>query len=162
MPINPEQNSSLNKLFNSITHPASQLQQVVGKGSIISFHYVGQTRHQIHDPYPVIIVSDVFTEMIRGVNLHYLTYPYMKSLITQYANNRFSYAYIKGDSYIVGAFRSYKRNGISQLKMINKEFLSNVLTVSRALNVGEIEQMREQIRQMLENNSPNQPMATQE
>lgn len=148
----------VNNLFNSIDD--TKLSSVVSKGSIVGFRYVGQTRHQIHDPYPLIIVSDIFQNMIRGVNLHYLTYPYVQSLVSQYAvNNRFSYAYIKGDSYIVGAFRSYKRNGITQLRIIDSNFLRSVLKSVRALDIGEIDKMRDQIRQMIQDNQPNQPVA---
>lgn len=131
---------------------------IVKKGSIISFYYIGQTKRQIHDPYPLIIVSDMFTEMIRGVNLHYLTLPYVRNMVTTYAQKDFSYKYIKGDSYIVSAFRSYKRSGISQVRMLDVAFLKNLLSVVRALDVGEIDQMRQQIQNMMQQ-APQQPKA---
>lgn len=142
-----QQNTPIQRLFQSITQNP---EGIVKKGSIIAFSYVGQTRHRIHDPVPLIIVSDIFTDILRGINLHYLTLPYVKSLVTAHANNaNFSFRFISNDPYIVGAFRSYKRNGISQLRMLDANFLKNLLTVVRALAPGEIDQMREQIHRLM-------------
>jgi hypothetical protein len=150
---------NLEPLFKTITGPDQKTLKIVGKGSIITFQYVGQTKYRIHDPYPMVIVSDIFTEQIRGVNMNYLTLPYMKGLVMSYANNqRFSYAYIKGDQYIVGAFRSYKRAGISQLRMLDTGFLRDLLKVVRSLEPGEIEQMRAQVERLLQEGI-NQPPA---
>lgn len=124
--------------------------KIVQKGSIINFRYIGQTREPIHDPYPLVLISDIFPSMIRGVNLHYLTLPYIKGMIANYANNpNFSYRYIKGDNFLVDSFRSYKRGGMSQLKMLDVAFLKKVLQVSRTLNPGEVEQIRDQIKQSM-------------
>jgi hypothetical protein len=144
--------SPLQNLFASVDAPFDQPQSsVVQKGSIVTFNYVGQTRHRIHDPYPLVIVSDIFTDMIRGVNLHYLTLPYVQSIVLNHANNpQFSFRFISGDAYIVGAFRSYKRNGISQLQMLDAGFLQTLLRTVRALNPGEIEQMRNQIHLLMQ------------
>lgn len=130
--------------------------QTVAKGSVITFSYVGQrTGRPIHDPYPLIIVSDLqipgHPDIMRGVNLHYLTLPHVRNLIVNYANNpNFSYRYIKGDQFIVSAFRSYKRAGISRVRMLDVAFLKNLLTAVRALDVGEVDQIRAQIRLMMQ------------
>ncbi len=150
----------LQNLFTEVNqdvfHPK---QNIVHQGSLVAFNYVGQTKHRIHDPYPLVIVSGIYNDKVSGVNLHYLTLPYVKSVVSVYADNpRFSFANIKGDSYIVGAFRSYKRNGISQIKMLDSGFLKNLLSVVRALDIGEIEQMRAQIRNIMEQ-SRQQPKA---
>ena len=140
----------IQQLFQATDLTARPQQPMVGNGSLIVFGYVGQTHRRIHDPYPLVIVSDVFQNMVRGVNLHYLTLPYVKGIIKQFANNpQFSYEMIKNDAYIVSAFRSYKRNGISQLKMLDSKFLQNLLRVVRALNPGEIEAMRSQIKNLM-------------
>jgi hypothetical protein len=139
----------IQQLFQA-TDLGSRQAPTVGKGGIITFAYVGQTYHRIHDPYPLVLVTDIFREMIRGVNCHYLTLPYVKSIIKQHANNpNFSYAFIMHDPYMVSSFRSYKRNGISQLKMLDSKFLQNLLKVVRALNPGEIEAMRAQIKNLI-------------
>ena len=141
-------NAGFQRLFTSLDTPQ---RSVVGKGQVVAFAYVGQQRnYRIHDPMPLVIVSDIFTDMIRGVNLHYLTLPYVRSIVTAHANNpNFSFQFISNDGYIVGAFRSYKRNGISKLRMLDIDFLKNLLTVVRSLEPGEIEQMREQVHQMI-------------
>jgi len=148
----------IQQLFKA-TDLATSQGPIVGKGSIITFGYVGQTHRRIHDPYPLVLVSDIFTTLCVGINLHYLTLPYVKGIIKQFANNQqFSYELIKGDAYIVSAFRSYKRNGISQLKMLDSKFLQNLLRVVRALNPGEIEAMRSQIKNLMSQQI--QPSAT--
>lgn len=150
------QDAPVTRLFQSLNE--QQARTVVGKGSIITFAYVGQTRHRIHDPAPLVIVSDIFGDMVRGVNLHYLTLPYVRSLVLAHANDtNFSFRFISSDAYIVGAFRSYKRNGISQLRMLDAAFLRNLLTVVRALDPGEIDQMKEQIHQQLLNQTQQPP-----
>ncbi len=134
---------------------------MVAKGSIVTFNYIGQTDHQIHDHYPLVLVSDIFNDRIRGIDLHYLTLPYVKNIVATLADNKqFSYAFIKGDAYISSAFRSYKRNGISQLRMLDTAFLKNLLTVVRALDPGEIEQMRKQVQQQLQQQLQPEPEIT--
>lgn len=142
----------IQSLFNPVMMP-----NIVQKGSLIVFRYIGQTGRMIHDPYPMVIVSDIFTDKIRGVNLHYLTLPTIKEIIRTYGNKQFSYAYIKNSSYIVGAFRSYKRLGISQLKMLDVNFVQKVLEVARATYPGEVDQIRDQIHQLIQ--EANQPKA---
>jgi hypothetical protein len=134
--------------------------QTVAKGSIITFSYIGQQRnYRIHDPTPLALVAGIYNDNIAAINLHYLTLPYIKNLVTNYANNpNFSFKFIGSDSYIVGAFRTYKRSGISQLKMLDTNFLKNLLSVVRALDPGEIEKMRDQVRMMIEQQSQ-QPAA---
>jgi hypothetical protein len=136
-----------------------QTSKLVHKGSIINFHYVGQRiGHQIHDPYPLVLVSDIFSDAIRGVNLNYLTVPYVKSMIANFLEKPFAYSSIKSDSYIVGAFRTYKRIGISQLRMMDSAFLRGVAAVSRSLNPNELDQIRMQIEELMRYQM-NQPMA---
>jgi len=159
--LNPEwnvrSNSPLDQLLQTLNQP---LETVAHSGSVITFGYTGQTRHRIHDPTPMVLVCDISTDMVRGINLHYLTLPYIRGLVSNYANQRgFSYRNIIGDGYIVGAFRSYKRNGISQLRMLDAAFLRNLLTIVRALEPGEIDQMREQIHNLIDAQVNPQPQA---
>lgn len=139
--------------------PWSPVNSVVRKGSIVLFNYAGQTRHRIRDPHPLVLVAGIYADKVSGVNLHYLTLPYVKGLVLSAANNpRFSYSFVKGDSYIVDAFRSYKRSGISQMRVLDTAFLKNLLTVVRSLNPGEVEQIRKQVKAMLAEQTP-QPKA---
>jgi hypothetical protein len=70
--------------------------------------------------------------------------------VTAYCNNRgFSYQLIKGDNYIVQAFRTYKRAGLKQGKIIDGDFLLNVLGTARSYSPNEIEKIRQHIQQQL-------------
>jgi hypothetical protein len=130
--------------------------KTVGKGSLIHFNYI----FWIHDPQPLVIITDIFPRYIRGVNLHYLTFPYIKTLLQgpygqpMCDNRSFSYYNIKGDQYIVGAFRTYKREGIRRLKSLDCSFILNVMASTRTLDPNEVEQIRaivkEQIRQRIQ------------
>lgn len=147
--------------------------QTVTKGSIITFRYVGQQRdYAVRDRYPAIIVSDpagyvdrrtgkVHPDIVRGVNIHYLTLPSLREMLFNYANPGFSYASIRGNVEFVRAYRSYKRNGIdtSTLRMLDVEFLKNLSRVLPSLELNEVEQMRAQIREMIENPEIVQPPA---
>jgi len=156
----PQAANPVNRLFQSAQVAQGVVPQVA-KGSVIAFHYTGQTGNRINDPYPLVIVSDIFSDTVRGVNLHYLTLPTVRDILKAYGDNRqFSYAFIKGQEYIVRAFRSYKRLGITNLKMLDVTFLKQVLSVVRALDPGEIDAMRAQIRQMMQRYPIQQAQAT--
>jgi len=131
--------------------------KTIGKGSLVHFNYM----FWIHDPQPLIIVTDVFQQYVRGVNLHYLTFPYIKTLLQGPGGNQpmcdnrsFSYYNIRGDRYIVDAFRTYKREGIRRLKSLDCSFILNVMASTRAIDPNEVEQIRaivrEQIRQRVQ------------
>jgi hypothetical protein len=163
-PINPQQVQQLGSLFKNMDYP-SPAAKVAHTGSIVNFHYVGQrVGKQIHDPYPLVLISDIYSDAIRGVNLNYLTVPYVKQMIDRFLEKPFHYQLIKSDSYLVGgkdnpgAFRTYKRNGISQLRMMDSNFLRGIAAVSRTLNPGELDQIRMQIEQIIQYQL-NQPKA---
>jgi hypothetical protein len=156
--------ANLGNLWRAIEWPTPAIAtpKIVQKGSIINFHYVGQRQgHQIHDSYPLVLVSDIYSNAVRGVNLNYLTLPYVKAMITTFLERPFSYNMVKADDYIVGspqppngdgkpgAFRSYKRAGISQLRMMDSTFLRAVAAVSRSLNPTELDQIRMQLEQLM-------------
>jgi hypothetical protein len=77
----------------------------LGRGSLIAFNYPishAQRPNVIHDPYPLLIVTDIWPQYVRGVNLHYLTFPYIKRVLTSNCNNRtFSYYNVRPDKYLV-------------------------------------------------------------
>jgi len=153
MPVNPQQ---LGTLWKSLD---SKQSTIASKGSIISFHYIGQRiGKMIHDPYPLLLVSDIYSDAIRGVNLNYLTVPYVKNMINKFLDKPFAYALIKGDNYLTEAFRTYKRNGIGQLRIMDSEFLRGVAAVSRSLAPNELDQIRMQVEEMLKYQM-NQPVA---
>lgn len=129
----------------------TKMNQTIMKGSLCTFNYVFHKPG--HDPYPLVIVTDVAfgpRQDVRGVNLHYLTFPYVKRLLQPNCNNpNFSYGNIKGDEYIVSAFRQYKRNGIRQIKKLDCAFLLNVLASVRSFDPNEVEAIRKSVREQI-------------
>ena len=145
-------NPVVSRLFTAVNNnkPVTT-NKIVGKGSLITFGYSLWK----HDPYPLVIVTDyVPNQRLRGVNLHYLSFPYIRNLLRQGANNAgFSYQNIKADAYITHAFRSYKWNGIRQVKMLDANFILTVMASVRSFDPTQVaairRQVQEQIQQMI-------------
>lgn len=126
---------------------------MVGRGSLITFNYMYHKPG--HDPAPLVLVTDVWNKYVRGLNLHYLTFPTIKKLMFPTPGQsicespQFTYQYIKGNDYIVSAFRQYKRDGIQQLKKLDCNFIVNALAISRSFDPNEIEAIRKQVREQI-------------
>ena len=126
----------------------TKMTNLIGKGSLIRFNYTFVKPG--HDQTPVVLVTDVWANYIRGVNIGYLTFPYVKRLLQQYCNSTgFSYANIKGQEYIVSAFRQYKRAGLRGLQKLDCAFLLNVLASVRSYDPHEIEAIRKSVRDQI-------------
>jgi hypothetical protein len=125
----------------------------IGRGSLITFNYIFHKSG--HDPYPVVLVTDIWPNYIRGINLNYLTFPTIKKMVfpapnqTVCDNPSFTYQYIKGSEYIVSAFRQYKRNGIQRLKKLDCAFIVKALGLSRSFDPNEIEAIRRSVREQI-------------
>lgn len=136
--------------------------KTIGKGSLVYFNYL----FWIHDPYPLVIVTDIYGQYIRGVNLHYLTFPYIKKILqpqlnaSNCDNKNFSYYNIKDTQYIVNAFRTYKRSGIKTIKTLDCAFILNIMASVRALDPQEVENIRLAIQQQMRARAA-QPKATE-
>lgn len=131
----------------------------ITKGSLIHFKY-GNFKH---DPNPLIIVTDIFPNYIRGINLHYLTFNYIKRLLKMHCDNQmFSYFAIKQDRFFVDAFRSYKRLGVKQPNKLDCSFLLNTLAMVRSFDPAEVEQMRVYVKEQLRRQVNPKAEATQE
>ena len=125
----------------------------ITRGSLISFHYpqsYAMIPNVIHDPYPMVIITDIWPKYIRGVNLHYLTFPYVKKLLTTYGGKNFSYYNIRADKYMANAFRMYVRMGVQQPKRLDNDWLMDVLASVRSFGPGEIEQIRMNIQKQIQ------------
>jgi hypothetical protein len=134
--------------------------QTINKGSLVTFSYLYFKPG--HDPTPLVIITDVWRDYIRGVNLHYLTFPYILRLLQPNCDNpRFSYYNIKGDAYIVGAFRQYKRLGIRQIKKLDCAFLLKVLQTVRTLDPTQVDTIRRAVRDQI-NRTVNPPAQSTE
>ena len=149
---------------NATDKPDSNLHSdpTVRSGSLISFGYLFHK----HDPYPMVIVTDVMPgHMIRGVNLNYLTFFLISQLIRSYGDKIFcSYKSIKLTHPMVvgmiinqqpnksrqkGAFRTYKWEGVRQIKKFDSAFLLDVITMSRKFDVHQMKAMRDAVRDQI-------------
>jgi hypothetical protein len=119
----------------------------LSKGKLCLFQYLFFK----HDAYPMVLVSSMYRDgRVAGLNMHYLTFRYVKFLIQNYCNKgMFSYNNIRGDRYIVNAFRTYKRNGVRNVKIINCDFLLSILGQIRSFNPNEVEAIRKEVERQL-------------
>lgn len=117
-----------------------QISNVVKKGSLITFNYTFYK----NDPYPLVIASQVNPgNKIWGINLHYLTFNYIKKILKNCENPFFSYSgSIKGDSYLQNSYRSYKWAGIRQIKVLDCNVLLDAIGTSRSIDPAEVEIIR--------------------
>lgn len=131
--------------FRRIYNPTIQ------KGSIINFQYLFHS----HDPQPLVLVTSIYSDgRIAGINLHYLTYQYVKNLVKNFCDNRsFGYQRIKGDRFLYKSFRTYKKFGIKNLHMLDCASLNQLLGTVRSFNFkpGELQAMQDSIRQQMQN-----------
>jgi len=131
----------------------SAVNPIVGRGSLITFTYL--FRKPGHDPQPLLLVTDVWANYCRGIQLHYLTFPVIRKLMFPAPGQSIcesaacTYQYIKGNDYIVSAFRQYKRNGMENIKKLDCEFIVNALAITRSFDPTEIEAIRKSVREQI-------------
>jgi len=150
--------SSLFSSFNPFQQLASNQFGFVGggtsRGDLITFNYPhswARKPNVIHDPYPLVIVTDVWPQHLRGVNLHYLTFPYIKNILQPNCGNKgFTYSNIRADKYVAGAFRMYYRQGIRQPKKLDCSWLLQLMGAVRKWSPDEIDRVRQQIREQIQ------------
>jgi hypothetical protein len=129
-----------NPLFRRIYYKTIQ------KGALTNFQYVFWK----HDPYPLVLCSSIYHDgKVAGINLHYLTFKYIKYLIQQYCGKQFSYPLIKNNTFIYNAFRTYKRQGVRNAKLMDCEFLMTLLGTIRSFRPSEIEAIRQEVQRQL-------------
>lgn len=145
--LNPGQNVFQNNTFNNLFSPITSTNSVLGKGSLLSFNYAFWK----HDPYPLVILTDYTPgKGIRGINLNYLTYNYVKNLLTSYGENKgFSYNNIKFDRYIVGAFRSYKWVGLRMMKRLESKYLINLVSATRSFDKNNLDVIKKFVQEQM-------------
>lgn len=120
--------------------------QTVRSGALATFQYLFYK----HDPNPLVLITGIWADnKIAGVNLHYLTLRYMRFLVNQYCGKPFSYQAIKGDQFIRNSFRCYKRPGIRNLKLLDCEFLSQVVGKVRSFSPNELAATRQYVQDQL-------------
>lgn len=147
-----------NTLQNGNPQPPLPVNPTIVRGSLITFNYLFHKPPPGHDPWPLVLVTDVNYKgglYLRGCNIHYLTFPVIKKLMfpspgqSICENPQFSYQYIKGDAYIKSAFRQYKKNGIQSVRKLDCKFIVNALAMSRSFDPNEIEAIRRSVREQI-------------
>lgn len=129
-----------NPLFKRVYYKTIQ------PGALATFNYLFWK----HDPYPLVLCGRIYgSGLVSGVNLHYMTFKYIRYLIQQYCGKQFSYSLIKNNTYIYNSFRTYKRNGIRMAKLMDCAFLMTLLGTVRSFSPTEIEAIRKEIQRQL-------------
>lgn len=123
--------------------------KTVSRGALITFQYTFAK----HDVYPLVIVTNVGSDYLSGLNLHYLTFNNIKFILQKKGLNAcrpdFNYQNVKSYKYITDAYRSYKRNGLRSLKILNCELILNAMGSARAIDPQESEAIRENIKNQI-------------
>jgi hypothetical protein len=137
----------LQQFFSPVGNLAPSGGNIVAKGSLVGFNYAFWR----NDAYPLVVVSESNREgKLWGVNLHYLTFPYIRRLLEISANNpAFSYKSISEDGYIKRAYRSYRLNGVRQTRILDYKFLLNVMTMVRTFDPAEVQIIRRQVQEQI-------------
>jgi len=145
------------QMWSPLTQRRGVFNPAISRGSLVNFNYLFYKVG--HDPSPLVLITDVWAEYIRGINLHYLTFPVIRKMlypapgVTICENPIFTYQYLKNNptagTYILTAFRQYKRNGIDSLKKLDCEFVTNALAISRSFDPNEIEAIRKSVRDQI-------------
>lgn len=127
----------------------TSLSPIVGRGSLVVFNYIFHK----NDPSPLVLITDNQPQYIRGVNLHYLTFPVIKKLLypggSICESSRVTYSYVSTDSFVVSAFRQYKKNGIQFMKKLDCSTIVKAMSIARSFDPNEIEAIRNEIREQL-------------
>lgn len=120
--------------------------KTIQAGALVNFNYTFWK----HDPYPLILCAGIWPSgKVVGVNLHYMTFKYIRYLIQMYCGKAFSYQLIKNNTFIYNSFRSYKRDGIRMSKLLDCEFLMTLLGTVRSFSPNEIKAIREEVQRQL-------------
>lgn len=120
--------------------------KTIAPGSLITFRY--NFYHK--DPSPLCLVGRVSGGMVSGLNLHYLTFPYVKKLVSTYCGKNFQYQLIKGNKYITNAYRSYKAEGRKNVQILDCDFLMGVLGSVKSFKPTELEAIRNSVQKQLQ------------
>lgn len=145
----------LNLALQNLDKPKSPF---IGRGSLVSFHYPRSwavERWAVHDPYPLVIISDIFSHnktgraYVRGVNLHYIPIGTIRDMLASYGENpNFAYhATIKFNQLLKESFRMYNMQGVQNLKKLDIDFMLMLLRPDgiRSFNAAELKRIEDAV-----------------
>lgn len=147
-------NKLIEQIFRPVNHdvidnpnPRLASNYAIKKGNLVTFNYSFWKK----DPYPLVIISQSLPgNKLFGINLHYLTFNYIKKILKNCNNPMFSYSNsIKGDNYLKNSYRSYKWSGIRQVKVLNCEFLLNIIGTIRSFDPAEVQIIRKNVQNQI-------------
>lgn len=116
-------------------------------GSLVSFNYTFWR----NDPYPLIIIieNSPGKDKISGINLHYLTFRDIKEIIDRAGKMGFSYRSISDSRPFRDSYRSYKRMGVRQMKVLDPSYLLGVMGMVRSYDPAEVQIIRRQVQEQI-------------
>jgi hypothetical protein len=144
MPEDPFYKSDLPEDFGKMTKRLGP--KTIKQGSIIAFKY----DFFKNDPYPTIIVTKITPQYICGLNIHVLTFYNIKTLLSKNKinaceNPAFNYNLVKGNGYIIKAFRKYKKAGMRSVKIFDCDSFMTLIGIPRIVNPKEAKIIRTNI-----------------
>jgi hypothetical protein len=127
------------------------IRAIASPGQLMRFNYAFVKPG--HDPQPLVMVAwDNWKEgYLNALNLHHITMIKATDLMRRHCDNgAIWHENYKGDKYIMGAYRTYKWNGVQNLKVEPCKFIVQLLDLAQQyrLNVGQISNLVLQIRKM--------------
>ena len=132
-----------------VANPARRMGKslVARTGSLVSFNYAFWR----NDPYPLLIVieNNPGKDKISGVNLHYLTFRDIKDLIARAGKMGFSYRSLSDSRTFKDSYRSYKRAGVRQMKILDPEYLLGVMGMVRSYDPADVQIIRRQVQEQI-------------
>jgi hypothetical protein len=84
-----------------------------------------------------------------GVNLHYLTFRDIRDLIGRAGKMGFSYRSVSDSRPFRDAYRSYKRTGVRQMKVLDPSYLLGVMGMVRNQDPADAQIVRRQVQEQL-------------
>lgn len=104
-----------------------------------------------NDPYPLLIVIDNSPgkDKISGINLHYLTFRDIKEAISRAGRMGFSYRSITDSRPFKDAYRSYRKVGVRQMKVLDPSYLLGVMGMVRSYDPAEVQIIRRQVQDQI-------------
>ena len=116
-------------------------------GGLVSFNYTLWR----NDPYPLIIIieNNPGKDKISGINLHYLTFRDIKDIIGRAGKMGFSYRSIADSRPMKDSFRSYKRAGVRQMKVLDPSYLLGVMGMVRSYDPADVQIIRRQVQEQI-------------
>jgi len=122
--------------------------RTIRPGALVNFRY----SFFQHDPTPLMLVAGIWQSgLVAGINLHYLTFKYISKILKAYCNNpTFGYRLIKHDRFLYNSFRSYKPDGMKYKRLLDCDYVMNVLGSMRSWRPTVIEAIKQQVREQLQ------------